>query len=147
MPFYKGNISEYGIEHDSFTCQLEEERVMPQPYQRISHYGIQRTKIADLRIPLHSLLFFTLRVRRQTPFQYTAHTRTEAVLSVKKAPAHHRIASPITFISPETYMFTHFYTYRIRLYKLNKKSRFTIDKNKQKMYPGHTIRVHLVIKE
>ena len=25
----------------------------------------------------------------------TAHTRTEAVLSVKKAPAHHRIASPI----------------------------------------------------
>ena len=95
LPFYKGNISEYGIEHDSFTCQLEEERVMPQPYQRISHYGIQRTKIADLRIPLHSLLFFTLRVRRQTPFQDTAHTRTEAVLSVKKAPAHHRIASPI----------------------------------------------------
>lgn len=115
LTLYKRDTSEYRIEHDSFTCQLEKEGIMSQPYQGIPYHSVQGAKIANSRIPLHRLLFFALRIGRETPFQHTSHPRTEAVLSIKKTSANHWISPPIwingdqTFVSPKTYTLTHFY--------------------------------------
>ena len=90
---------------------------MPKPYQRIACYRIKIMEISHIGIPLYPTFFFPLRIRREPPFQYTSHTGTPSVLTVKELAFNGRIATPSwvhgmqLFISSKQNPFSHNYTY------------------------------------
>ena len=67
---------------------------MPKPYQRIAYYSIKTMEISHIGIPLYPTFFFSLRIRRESPFQYTSHSRTPSVLTVKEFAFNGRITAP-----------------------------------------------------
>lgn len=67
---------------------------MPKPYQRIACYSIKTMEISHIGIPLYPTFFFPLRIRRESPFQYTSHSRTPSVLTVKEFTFNGRITAP-----------------------------------------------------